>query len=122
MSLKFHRCSQVGHLLAFAQAQTGDRALPLVTQTMHLLRTARLAALRKPRGGAVGAPPPAPPLLPPLPSSRRRAPKTPRTRTTACGLVVRLSPQLFEWRRSKSLRFPVLHRRQGSCEATALLA
>jgi hypothetical protein len=38
---------QVGHLLAFAQAETGDRALPLITQTMHLLRTTRLAALQR---------------------------------------------------------------------------
>lgn len=75
---------QVGHLLAFAQAQTGDRALPLVTQTMRLLRRARLAALYRPRPSDEDAPPPpAPPLHPPRP----RVPKA--SRTTACGLVVR---------------------------------
>ena len=78
---------QVGHLLAFAQAQTGDRALPLVTQTMRLLRAARLAALYRPRpGDGEAPPPPAPPLHPPRP----RAPKA--SRTTACGLVVRRRP------------------------------
>ncbi len=73
----------MGHLLAFVQAQPGDRALPLVTQTMELMRNAHLVAGRR-----ASAAPPARASV----SGRalaRRAPPPPKTSaTTACGLVV----------------------------------
>ena len=38
---------QVGHLLAIAQSQSRDLALPVITQVMQLLRNAKLAAGRR---------------------------------------------------------------------------
>lgn len=82
---------QVGHLLAITQAQSRDQALPLFTQTMELLRNARLAAGRRSSAvaaataavaGAVGS-------GAGRSASRPARPRPPKeSRTTACGFVV----------------------------------
>jgi streptogramin lyase len=90
--------AQVGHLLAIAQSQSRDPALPVITQVMQLLRNAKLAAGRRSSAAAaVAAAATAEALNPALGTTgARRAPSRPErprrpkeSRTTAWGIVVR---------------------------------